>query len=101
LFDRQQRVKLSDCDIVSEWVPLNSGLPQGSWLGPLVFILVTDGLKSNELLHKYADNLAVSEIFNRYKESKMNAVLSTINQWSERNLLNINCSKTKDMLFES
>jgi hypothetical protein len=54
-----------------------------------------------KLLHKYVDDLTVSEIFNKYEESKMNAVLSTINQWSERNLLNINCSKTKEMLLGS
>jgi hypothetical protein len=37
LSNRHQRVKIGD--FVSEWVSLNGGLPQGSWLGPLIFIL--------------------------------------------------------------
>jgi hypothetical protein len=32
LTDRKQRVKIGD--IVSEWLTLNGGLPQGSWLAP-------------------------------------------------------------------
>ena len=35
LCDRQQRVKLSQ--YVSEWLTLKGGMPQGSYLGPLIF----------------------------------------------------------------
>ena len=37
LCDRQQRVKLSQ--YVSEWLTLKGGMPQGSYLGPLIFWL--------------------------------------------------------------
>ena len=37
LRDRRQRVKLGQD--VSEWLTLKGGMPQGSWLGPLCFIL--------------------------------------------------------------
>jgi hypothetical protein len=67
-------------DLVSEWVSLNGGLPQGSWLGPLIFILFVNDLKSDELPHKYIDDLTVSEIFNKNEGSKMNNVLSEIQQ---------------------
>jgi hypothetical protein len=97
LSNRHQRVKIGD--LVSEWVSLNGGLPQGSWLGPLIFILFVNDLKSDELLHKYIDDLTVSEIFNKNEGSKMNNVLSEIQQWSARNFLNINASKTKDMFL--
>jgi hypothetical protein len=86
-------------DLVSEWVSLNGGLPQGSWLGPLIFILFVNDLKSDELLHKYIDDLTVSEIFNKNEGSKMNNVLSEIQQRSARNFLNINASKTKGMFL--
>jgi ribonuclease P/MRP protein subunit RPP40 len=80
--------------VISEWVSLNGGLPQGSWLGPLIFILFVNDLKSDELLHKYIDDLTISEIFNKNEGSKMNNVLNEIQQWSARNFLNINASKT-------
>jgi hypothetical protein len=86
-------------DLVSEWVSLNGGLPPGSWLGPIIFILFVNDLKSDELLHNYIDDLTISEIFNKNEGSKMNNVLSEIQQWSARNYLNINASKTKDILF--
>ena len=35
LCDHQQRVKLSQYD--SEWLTLKGGMPQGSYLGPLIF----------------------------------------------------------------
>jgi hypothetical protein len=85
--------------ILCEWVSLNGGLPQGSWLGPLIFIMFVNDLKSDELLHKYIDDLTVSEIFNKDEGSKMNNVLSEIHQLSARNFLNINGSKTKEMFL--
>jgi Reverse transcriptase (RNA-dependent DNA polymerase) len=97
LSNRRQRVKIGD--IVSEWVHVNGGLPQGSWLGPLIFIMFINDLKSDELLHKYVDDLTVSEIFNKAEVSNMHNVLSEINQWSARNFININVSKTKEMLL--
>jgi hypothetical protein len=55
-------------------------------------------LRSNELLHKYTDDLTVTEIFAIEEGSKMHTVLSEIQQWSVSNLLNINIDKTKEML---
>ena len=37
LAQRFQRVKLSDC--FSKWLPLKGSMPQGTWLGPLIFVL--------------------------------------------------------------
>lgn len=50
---------------------------------------------------KYIDDLTVSEILRKHENSEMKAVLSAVNQWSERNLLDINCTKTKEALFGS
>ena len=42
LSHRQQRVKLSY--FVSEWLTLRGGMPQGSFLGPLVFLILINDL---------------------------------------------------------
>jgi hypothetical protein len=65
---------------------------------PLIFIMFINDLRSNELLHKYIDDLTVTEIFAIEEGSKMHSVLSEIQQWSVSNLLNINIDKTKEML---
>ena len=36
----------------SEWLPVASGVPQGSILGPLLFILYVTGLKQFQITHE-------------------------------------------------
>jgi len=43
LTNRQQRVKLANN--LSSWLTSKGGIPQGSWLGPLTFIILIDNLK--------------------------------------------------------
>jgi len=50
LCERQQRVKISD--VVSNWTVLRGGMPQGSWLGPLIFIILIDELRLRLRTHK-------------------------------------------------
>jgi len=40
LYDRLQRVKLSE--IVSERITLRCGMPQGSYVGPIIFLIPID-----------------------------------------------------------
>ena len=62
LLNRRQRIKIGDT--VSQWVYLNGGLPQGSWLVPLIFILFINDLRTDTLLHKYIDDTTLSDTFN-------------------------------------
>jgi hypothetical protein len=36
---RRQRVKIGD--LFSDWLALKAGFPQGTWLSPLAFVLLT------------------------------------------------------------
>jgi len=92
LYNRQQRVKIAD--VMSDWLILRGGIPQGSWLGPLIFLLLIDDLKLPLLTHKYVDDTTVSEILAHGEDRRMHLVLGEIEAWSETNYMNINCKKT-------
>jgi len=47
-------------------------MPQGSWLGPLSFLVLINDLKPDCLVHKYVDDTTLTElIYDRTKPSSM------------------------------
>jgi hypothetical protein len=97
LYDRKQRVKLSE--IFSDWLSLKGSMPQGSFLGPLTFLILIDDLTASCLVHKFVDDTTLSEIISRYGRSHMDNYVSEVLDWSSNNLMNVNWSKTKEMLL--
>ena len=57
---RQQRVKLQNC--TSNWRTINAGVPQGTKLGPLFFLIMVNDLVCQVPLYKYVDDSALSEV---------------------------------------
>jgi len=94
---RMQRVKLAD--VFSEWLQLKGSMPQGSWLGPLTFIILIDDLTAQCLIHKYFDDTTLSEFVSGNFISIMDQHIATVMNWSHSNLMNINWSKTKEMII--
>ena len=95
LSNRHQRVKIGKT--VSDWVSLKGGLPQGSWLAPLIFILFINDLKIDDLIFKYIDDLTLSDIFNKNDLGSLKQFVDQIDSWSKKNHLKINVKKTKTM----
>jgi len=77
LASRQQRVRVNQC--LSSWRPLMGGMPHGSWLGPLSFLVLIDDLTAGCPIVKYVDDTTLSETF-QYKsyQSNMMAFLSNV-----------------------
>lgn len=104
LTGRSQKVFCNDT--YSPAVDILSGVPQGSILGPLLFIIYTsDILKSIEncTVQAYADDTQVYLHFNHsnYLQATdlINADLQKIKQVSEEHNLNLNSSKSCVMIF--
>jgi hypothetical protein len=97
LTQRVQRVKLSDS--FSQWLTLKGSMPQGTWLGPLIFIMLINDLSTSCMLHKYVDDSTLSEFFKKGDPSSMEIYFNKAVEWSKDNLMNINFKKTKEMLL--
>ena len=103
LCDRKQRVVIEGQS--SEWKSINSGVPQGSVLGPLLFLVyindITEGLESIPLL--FADDTALLEIVDSPDESAftLNNDLEKISNWSQKWLVTMNPSKCEAIVFSA
>jgi len=56
---------------MSDWLQLSAGMPQGSYLGPLTFIILNDALQPGCLTHKYIDDTTITEVLGRSAVSNM------------------------------
>ena len=83
LTNRMQRSNVNNH--LSSASPLNSGVPQGSIIGPLLFFIYTNDLTSclNVGTPMYADdiNITFSAAFKPDLESQINSDLKYIDRW--------------------
>lgn len=99
LSDRKQKVKNDLGE--SDWIKLDNGVPQGSILGPLLFLVLVSDLHKcilNGSYHMYADD---TQLYYHCKWSEISSVIDKINEdlqrifnFSTRNCLKLNASKS-------
>jgi hypothetical protein len=104
LTNRKQYVCIGDTD--STLKAITCGVPQGSVLGPLLFILyINDIVNCSKLLHfiLFADdtNLFYSHRDLNYLCTTINAELNKLNIWFSANRLSLNVKKTNYIMFGS
>ena len=97
LKDRKQSVFVGG--VLSESLDVSYGVPQGSVLGPLLFLLYINDLpnSSNKLdFHLFADDtsLFMSQENLETSESDVNAYLDNISDWLIANKLSLNTKKS-------
>ena len=94
---RCQRVKIGN--VMSDWLVMNAGMPQGSHLGPLTFIMLVDSLRVSCVTHKFIDDTTLSEIVTNSAASRMQDCCNELVQQSEEARMAINGHKSKEMVI--
>ena len=75
-------------------------MPQGSRLGPLSFIVMIDDLRAPCEVHKFVDNTTLSELIPpSHTRTDMANYLTSLLTWTAENYMQLNTSKTKEMLL--
>lgn len=103
LSDRKQCVKIGNC--VSGELPITHGVPQGSILGPTLFLIYINQLCDLPLEHgkiiSYADDTALLFSADTWKDAYESAQkgFNCVSNWLYRNYLTLNTDKTKFINF--
>lgn len=102
LLDRQQITKIAGVE--SQPMKINYGVPQGTVLGPILYLIYANDLcamKINGKIISFADDTAVlfqDETWSGALE-KAETELNRIKYWLDNNLLSLNIEKTKFLNF--
>ncbi|KAI3358072.1 hypothetical protein L3Q82_003084 [Scortum barcoo] len=101
LTDRPQFVRLQDC--VSDVVVCSTGAPQGTVLSPFLFTLYTsDFTYSTDSCHlqKFSDDTAIVGCVSEGNDCEYRKVIMDFVDWCELKHLQVNASKTKEMVID-
>lgn len=98
LFGRYMRVGIHDA--FSQWIKMLSGVPQGSVLGPLLFLIFVNELPEwiATSMKMFADDTKIWTVIDKGEDSKiLQEDLDKLVRWSETWLLKFNVEKCKVM----
>ena len=103
LSDRQQRVVLNGH--ASDWLPVLSGVPQGSVLGPLLFLVYINDLDkalnlTKSSIFKFADDTKVLRVVNNEEDrDSFQDDIDSLFAWSQEWQMLFNADKCKVIHF--
>lgn len=105
LSNRKQYVEFNG--VSSSLIDVNHGVPQGSILGPLLFIIFINDLpayiqNANTEVNMYADDVSVAVKSNNSDHliNISEAALISTQNWFNFNLLKMNAGKTQKLIFD-
>ena len=103
LFGRKQFVNINNTN--SEHLVINHGVPQGSVLGPLLFLIYINDLHTcirHSTTRHFADDTSLVHVLNKCSPNstkKLNKDLRSLNHWLLANKISLNSTKTELIYF--
>ena len=101
LSKRNQRVVLNGQE--STIMCTNAGVPQGSILGPFLFIIFMNDIEETITsdMYIFADDTTLTKTYDLLSEAEscLNGDLNTISQWATKWMVNFNMEKTVSISF--
>ena len=97
LLDRRQRVKLAQ-DCFSKWRYFPASVPQGTKLGPWLFLIMIDDLNTGEAdMWKYVDDTTISEVVDNGQESCIQQIVDDLEIQARDDRFQLNQRKCKEL----
>ena len=88
-------------DTLSQFLGVPAGIPQGTKVGPWLFLTMINDLhiitSPNHLMWKFADDTTISEFVPKWGVSTIQDSISQVADWSEVNKFQLNASKCKEL----
>ncbi|KAI4895843.1 hypothetical protein NFI96_016998 [Prochilodus magdalenae] len=101
LTGRPQFVRMQGC--VSDVAMCSTGAPQGTVLAPFLFNIYTSDIRYNSgtcHLQKFSDDTAIVGCIRNGQEAEYRKLVSDFVSWCKLNQLQLNISKTKEMVVD-
>ena len=97
LTDRKQRVKLAH-DCYSDWGSVRAGVPQGTKLGPWLFLVMINDINVNGVnLWKYVDDTSMAETVHKGQPSGIQVAVDELVRQAETDKFQLNETKCKEL----
>ena len=105
LCDRKQRICVNG--EFSTWSAVLSGIPQGSILGPLLFLIYINDLPAmctqqdiSTKIYLYADDAKIYKFITQMRDqADLQTVMNSVKNWSDEWLLRLNIDKCKTVSY--